>query len=299
MDYIIGVDCGGTSTEAEAYSLNGDLLEKTNAGFGNLLIDESIALKNIQSSINLLMETLSNSNCISIIIGVAGVDSGGFKEKIENVFSDYTCPVTIINDGKLAYFSLLQGRDGIAITAGTGSVILGNFFGKWYRVGGWGHLLGDEGSAYYIAKEAIQVSLHEYDTGQSVSNFTKEIFSFFNVCDIFQLTRKIYNSSKDEIANLTRFISEKIPDCEPTEKILMKAGFSLGKQVTYLINQLPKSQDNYLIGLTGSVLQNNLVVRDHLSKYLQQQDYQFSLLEKKESSSKGAYYLFKRNEEKK
>ena len=49
----------------------------------------------------------------------------------------------------------MAGRDGVNIVAGTGSIGYGEFEGRSARAGGWGELFGDEGSAYWVARQAL------------------------------------------------------------------------------------------------------------------------------------------------
>ncbi|MDB6085760.1 MAG: N-acetylglucosamine kinase [Gammaproteobacteria bacterium] len=59
------------------------------------------------------------------------------------------------NDMVCGWAGALGGRDGISIVAGTGSIAYGEFEGRCARGGGWGELFSDEGSAFWIAREAL------------------------------------------------------------------------------------------------------------------------------------------------
>lgn len=63
----------------------------------------------------------------------------------------YTCD----NDTVAGWAGSLAGADGVNIVAGTGSITYGERDGRGVRVGGWGELFGDEGSAYWIGLEAL------------------------------------------------------------------------------------------------------------------------------------------------
>src|SRR5207245_1528157 len=66
----------------------------------------------------------------------------------------------VVSDCRTAGFGATLGRPGVVIIAGTGSIVLAqNEAGKLVRVGGWGHLLGDAGSAYWIARESVKVAI--------------------------------------------------------------------------------------------------------------------------------------------
>ncbi len=59
------------------------------------------------------------------------------------------------NDMVCGWAGALAGRDGINVVAGTGSIAYGEFESRRARAGGWGEMFGDEGSAYWIAREAL------------------------------------------------------------------------------------------------------------------------------------------------
>ena len=151
MKYVIGVDGGGTKTEAVAYDLNGNVLEKSLTGFGNLVNDEKEALKNIIDSLEVILNKLGKEDLQGLYLGLAGSEVGDnakiVKDEIKNKFG---LDSVIMNDGDLALKALLKGEDGILVIAGTGSTAFGIKGDKEARCGGWGHLLGDEGSAYKL-----------------------------------------------------------------------------------------------------------------------------------------------------
>ena len=59
------------------------------------------------------------------------------------------------NDMVCGWAGALAGCDGISVVAGTGSIAYGEFETRCARAGGWGELFSDEGSAYWIAREAL------------------------------------------------------------------------------------------------------------------------------------------------
>ena len=146
MKYILGVDGGGTKTEAIAYDLEGNILSKGLSSFGNLLINTEKALENIKDAITQCTKELKINECIHIYLGIAGVSAGDNKEKVKKyIVENFNCKTTVVNDAELALSALLKGKDGFLTIAGTGSICIGHYKNKKVRVGGWGHILGDEG----------------------------------------------------------------------------------------------------------------------------------------------------------
>lgn len=71
--------------------------------------------------------------------------------------------VLLAHDSITSYLGALGDRDGVVVAAGTGSIILGSGPERLARVDGWGHLLGDGGSGYWIGREALKAVLEAFD----------------------------------------------------------------------------------------------------------------------------------------
>ena len=67
------------------------------------------------------------------------------------------------HEATIALFGALGGADGVVVIAGTGSIAYGLNGSKSSRIGGWGYLLGDEGSAFWIALCALRQGMQGYD----------------------------------------------------------------------------------------------------------------------------------------
>lgn len=299
MNYIIGVDCGGTKTEAVAYHAEtGACLYTATTGFGNVVVDYQKGLSHIKEAIEKIYLQLPKDNCIEVTLGVAGIDSGGLREKVAADLSDKHTRIILLNDGQLAHYAILKGRDGITVTAGTGSVILGLEQNVWYRVGGWGHLFGDEGSAYWIAKEAISKSLEDSDNNRLQSDLTNYLFEFFQVDTVMDLVKKLYKLSKGEVASATESVA-KAADNGVAEaiEILEDAGEKLGFSVKQMIQKMevPTTKTPIPLGLNGGVVEKNEYVKQALMAYLSREDIVVELYQKEVSCAKGAYYLYEKD----
>ena len=296
MEYIIGVDCGGTKTEAAAYDTFGNLLVSNTAGVGNVVVDYDKGLQNIKKAIFSVVNQLKSDTCLRMTIGIAGIDSGGLRESITSDLSDIKSPITLLNDGQLAHYSILKGCEGMTLTAGTGSVVLGLRENQFYRVGGWGHLLGDQGSAFDIAKQGIQQVLLEEDSGLEYSSLSESILAFFEVHNALMLTKKVYQLDKGEIAAVAVVIAERAEKDQLAKDIINRVGISLGCLLDRMINRLPKNESVQLIGLNGSVVEKNNQILSVITKYLEERKHVVKLIKKEESCTKGAYYLYRREQ---
>ena len=239
------------------------------------------------------MNKLGDDNCKAIVLGVAGVDSGNFKQTILDAFSSYSAEIIVLNDAWLAYYALLNGQDGCLIISGTGSILIGRSQGKEERVGGWGNLLGDQGSGFDIAKNLIMSILSGHDKNRPLSRLEQKLFAELDFETPFELVKFVYSSSKDEVANLSLFIAE---EAERKDKqaiaLLEKAGEDLGKQTILLLKKMD-IHGTKKIAVTGNVLlKNDTVYRSFQNKVLEKyKDCEF--MRRNISNTVGGYYYFK------
>ena len=292
MDYIIGVDAGGTKTEAIAYDIEGNALLKSLKGFGNLVNNKEQALNNIVASTKEIVEKLGSNDLKGLYLGVAGSEVGEntkiIRDKIKNKLS---LDAVVINDGELALKAMLKGENGILTIAGTGSIAFGINDNKSARSGGWGHLLGDEGSGYKIAVDAIKIMIHEKDYNLEKCNLTKEIMNKLNIKSVDEIISFVYSSTKDDIASISPLLS-KLGDegDEVARMILAREGLALGRTTESVYKKLGFKKA--YIGLVGGVIKNSKILRVAFEEYLREKINVIDFVDEEISSTKGAYYMY-------
>ncbi|SEL21521.1 BadF-type ATPase [Carnobacterium iners] len=295
MEYMIGMDSGGTKTEAIAYTLKGKELARCQTGFGNLLMDKEKGLSNIEEAITILFDRLGERNCQSVVIGLAGLDSGNFKKELDTYFSRYQPLIVFINDAWLSYYALVKEKDGCLVISGTGSIFIGKYHEETARVGGWGNILGDEGSGYWIAKRMIHHLLLQEDTNKNYCYLSKKLINTLQAKTVFDVVHYFYTHEKDEIAELAKIVAESanLGD-EVSIEILKEAGYVLAKQAKLLISKLGFNKE-VTIGITGSVLKKNSIVYHAFFENLVQHPLKITFIKDLESNTIGGYYYYKNN----
>ncbi len=105
----------------------------------------------------------------------------------------------------------LAGDDGINIVAGTGSIAYGEFAGRSARAGGWGELFGDEGSAYWLAREGLRLFSRMSDGRATRGALYEKVRAHFGLKFDLDLCASIYGSTstrRSELATLSRLVGE-------------------------------------------------------------------------------------------
>lgn len=296
MKYIIGVDGGGTSTHAVAFDLNGVMLQEAYDGFSNVLIDSQVAINNIVRAIKKCTATLPIEDCVYLFLGLAGIDSGLYRPELEAELRNFNIPFTIVNDAVIAHAASLDGTDGILAISGTGSVIYGKKADQFQMIGGWGHLLGDEGSGYWITTQYLKQMIITFEEGGKITDAGKKILEAMNVTEIPKMKSFVYNHPKKEIAALTPLIVTAANEGDNTAiKILNQAGYSLAKQVLLAVAKMNFSEtDAIKIGLKGSILTKVDMVNETFKREILAQIPEVLFIEDQPSSAKGAFLLAKK-----
>src|SRR5690606_18783722 len=111
-------------------------------------------------------EAIGDRNIVpaAICLGIAGVDRPDDAAVVQGIMKriGYKARVLVVNDALVALEAGAPGQPGIVIISGTGSICYGrNADGMAARSGGWGYVLGDEGSGYWIGRAALRAVLRE------------------------------------------------------------------------------------------------------------------------------------------
>ncbi len=270
--FYLGIDGGGTKSRLMAADDDGNLYGPYIGGSTNLNSNSMETItKNIQQLIDEFLkdQNLGAESITSFCLGSAGVDRmqdvKTYTDILRNV--PLLCPVQVVNDVEIALESETQGNPGVVIISGTGSVAVGkNGDNEVARAGGWGHLLGDEGSAYWIATQGIKKALHAFDgrgpKTMLVDRFCVEL-ALENVTDILDL---VYtpNFNKSDLAALALHVhyAAELNDAVSLQ-ILDEAAEGLYLHAKAIFAQLNLPKDSAII-LSGGTIEGSKLLNAKL-----------------------------------
>ena len=262
--FIIGIDGGGTKTHAVFLSLKGEILGQTTVGPSNY---QQAGKKGIQEVCKAILkhlpeQGLDSQNIARWVLGLAGAgrpaDQLAVREAVEEL--GFQNRVTVENDGLIALVGAFSGEPGIILISGTGSICYGmNAADKMARSGGWGYLLGDEGSGYFIGNQALIAALKDLDGRGEKTVLRQKFESFYNVATIDLIVPQIYNGSirKEDVAGLAPSVFEAADRGDAVaEAIVSRAGRELGKMAVAVAKQLQLEDQPIRVAPIGSVLKN-------------------------------------------
>ena len=261
---FLGVDGGGTKTQI---ALMNEAREVTCEGFAGpsnpLRVGVETAVTNIMKAINEACDRggVSRGDIGSATLGLAGVRRADLKRSVRESFVKRLAiqRVEVVTDAEIALYATTQGRPGLVVIAGTGSVCLGkNEKGEMAISGGWGPLAGDEGGGVGIAQQALHTIAKASDGRGIPTMLSQRASEYFRASGPENLIVAIYSPQVDNsrIAGFARLVVETAQDGDEIAiGILNDAGYELGLAACAVIEKLKLANRKVPIGCVGSIFQ--------------------------------------------
>ena len=163
MQLVLGVDGGGTGCRAAVADLSGRVLGRGEAGAANIASEPDGAADNIRLAIERALGQAggTGTQIRRAVLGLAGANLPGAPERLAE-----TLPypqVKVVTDAITAARGALGDQDGILAAIGTGSVFAVQRGGTIRQYGGYGFLLGDEGSGASLGRALLSRALRAHD----------------------------------------------------------------------------------------------------------------------------------------
>ena len=261
MKYYLGIDGGGTKTTAAVADENLKLITKAVGKTINFYaVGMENSRKNLAEIINKITFELGISSFEAAFIGCSALDNEADKETLDALCGG------IINAKKIAmnsdvYVALKAANGNCVAVCGTGSMAVGEKADGSVAVkGGWGHIIGDEGSAYSIAVNALKKCCIMCDKNERTP-LLDAAENYFAVNDFRKAIDKIYSeeTAKDYIAGFAAKVGELASNgCEASKEIITSEAKAYAQTVIALINELESCP---LLSLYGGVFQHNPMFR--------------------------------------
>lgn len=207
-----GIDGGQSSTVAVIGDENGCVLARGNAGPADEVAQgaDSTRLRDaLRAAVSDALARAGlplDSRFVSIVAGISGYDGKVYGQAPDLA----TDRMTLLHDTVIAHAGALEGKAGVVVIAGTGSVAYARSkSGETALVGGWGYLFGDEGSAFWFVRDAIADAMRDADTAET-NDLTPLILQHFSQPSLRALVRAFYAGeiSRAHLASLAPVIMQ-------------------------------------------------------------------------------------------
>ncbi len=211
---IMGIDGGGSYTKAWLATTKGKILGKGVAGASNYQSVGENAAKNalshaIKDSFTQAGQPIQKLDCLCM--GLAGFGRD-FEQHLITEWAyeaDFAYQVTVVNDADLLLWAGTPEGWGIGLVCGTGSIAVGKTKGgKTTRAGGWGYLIGDEGSGYALGIAALRAAVMSADGRIPPSQLHANVLDALGFEQVEELVAYLYQNkpSREQIAQLAGIV---------------------------------------------------------------------------------------------
>jgi N-acetylglucosamine kinase-like BadF-type ATPase len=278
---IIGVDGGGTKTTAWIAPLddaeNTIVIGRGQAGPGN---PRAAGFEIAQSSIAAAVEAafadakLPRAPAAAACFGLAGAGRKIEQRRIEAWAKEagIAHAVGVCGDAEPILAAASPHHRGVALICGTGSLAWGrNTAGEVARSGGWGYLLGDEGSGYSIALAGLTAAVRAADGRGQPTMLLSRLLQALGAKAPQEMVERVYAAemTRERLAGLCTFVFDAAPGDAVARTIIENAAEQLAEMVSALCHRLGMRGGEYPLALAGGVILNQPLLRCQLSERLE------------------------------
>lgn len=279
MEYYIGIDGGGTKTAVTIGKSDGipiKTIEKRGCSYKDIgilsvvkLISDSV--DEITESINIKKDDLKGI-CIGLpCFGESPEDDKEVEKILKETFSPV--PVLTVNDGVVGLAGSLELKEGVHLVSGTGAIAIGRREdGKDARSNGWSEFFSDEGSCYFIGKEAMSLFAKESDLRKPrgpLYDIVKEELNIKNDFDFIDIIEKEYVGKRDKVASFQLFAYKAaLKGDKEALKLYELSAEHLADSVCAIIKQLGWEDKNIPVSYFGGLFKTGDLILNPLKEKL-------------------------------
>jgi glucosamine kinase len=220
MIHVLGIDAGGTKTVCQLADENGAVLSEARRGGANLQAAGELEVEKVLHEV--MEEAIGDRDArpSAICLGIAGVDRPEDAHVVRAIMKriGYKARILVVNDALVALEAGAPDQPGVVVIAGTGSIAYGrNDHNQAARAGGWGYMLGDEGSGYWIGRAALRAVLRESDRRGPDTQLTGLLLNYYGVARAQDLIHQVYQGTlrPSAIASLAQCVQAAFSNGDP------------------------------------------------------------------------------------
>jgi len=261
MSYLLGIDGGGTKTQALIADLDGNIIGEGFSGSSNYHV------AGLETAVSAISDAIEKAIVYSqadihkfdaVCLGLAGAGRESDRNILLSSISGLglSDKIIITHDAAIALAGATICQAGVVVISGTGAMAFGiNSSGQQQRSSGWGNILGDEGSAYYIGRRALSAACRSYDGRGDRTSLVETVIMYLGIGDFSEIVKAIYSSeAKQLIANIAPLVVSLAESGDNTAiEITKDAGYELALAANAVIRGLSMENDEFSVATSGSV----------------------------------------------
>jgi N-acetylglucosamine kinase-like BadF-type ATPase len=262
---LLAIDGGQTSTKALVARLDGTVIGSGRGSASDHFHIEGGIEKNRRGIHGAIRAALADAGAsadqvASIALGLTGCPPEGEPRRpVYDIVNEIVSPehIWIGADYITNLTGASSGGPGVVLVAGGGAISYGiTPDGREALAGGFGYLLGDEGSAFKIGVAAIAAASKANDRRGETTALERIVCEYFEIANIRQVTRIVYKAGfqRDRISLLTPLVARAAADGDRIARnILHDAGTSIAQMAVGIVRQLFQPDEQVDIYSTGGV----------------------------------------------
>jgi N-acetylglucosamine kinase-like BadF-type ATPase len=260
MGYSLGFDGGGTKTDCVLLNAHGDVIGEGHGGPANPLrsgYDGAFSSLREAAAGAIAAGKIRPTEITSVCAGLAGAGRRSVVRRMMVFLSqEFPAALTqVATDYEVALESAVGSGPGVVLIAGTGSVAYGrNAAGDTARAGGYGPLLGDEGSAFEIGRRAVSAVAHSRDMDAPVTVMAEMISAALDCPDWDDLMLRIMKNPDDVFPKLFPVVADAANSEDSAAKeIMFASAIGLGNLAMIVIRRLGMKGEQFPLVKCGGV----------------------------------------------
>jgi N-acetylglucosamine kinase-like BadF-type ATPase len=255
---VLGIDAGGTKTVCYLADENGKLLGEGRSGGANLKAEGELGVEKVLHTVMDQAIGERQREVAAICLGMAGADRDDEQALVRDIMRRIgaRARVVVVNDALVALVAGIGDGPGVVIISGTGSIAYGRSADRAARAGGWGHVLGDEGSGYWIGRQALRAVARGADGRGPATSLTPRVLNHFAVAKPSDLIAEVYDRQLPHhaLAQIARLVQQARDEGdEVATQILEQAAHELVRAARSVVERLSMQREAVQFVLAGGV----------------------------------------------
>ena len=297
MTFFIGIDGGGSATTAVLTDEHGNELARLTgeAGLVDVLDPEAGARSLADLASAVLAEAKVNARATMLMCALAGAGREPERTRLEQSLAamGVAIDVGIMTDFEAALQDAFGSGSGILVVSGTGSSAWARHQnGRSARAGGWGHILGDEGSGYSLGLAALRACMRSHDGRGADMNWVSLVLAQTGVQSPELLVGWAARAAKGDIAALAPVIFEGIEQrVAGAHAIMEDAAMELARHVGALYERLKPWDEPPTVALTGGLISPGRPLRMHTIRAIERLGLKLPIFDERIDAARGAAAL--------
>jgi len=290
MDFVAGIDGGGTKTTLVMMDTQGNTISRKVYSAFNINSIGSEAFRTLLTEIASYLASVGC--CQSLCIGAAGVSNNEMIEIISEVLREYNVEnFFLVGDHVIALEGAHDGGPGIAVISGTGSICFGKRpDGKIERAGGWGHIIGDAGSAYALGRDMFRACAKQID-GYGQETLLLDLLAEKHGIRVREdIIGLVYTADKATIASFAKIVEDAyVAGDRVASGIMHENARALSEEVKAVSRKLSISSAK--VALLGGMVDKDTPFRKLFIEYLSKLPGNLICIDPVKSAASGAVML--------